>query len=171
LLEEGGLTWAAERLSMTLNDANIVEICLAEQDTTAALKIVLAFCSESTARNLAPIAETLFRACNITLAPESSEDWYARSAAARTESLLTIATGIGETTTRRTSRRYALHATRDTTCAPDLPAAHRRAERRAKRLDGKIVAAYGDAVVPQIPEAIGRAIWRVEAALRRGPAE
>uniref|UniRef100_UPI0035CB5FBF DNA cytosine methyltransferase n=1 Tax=uncultured Sphingomonas sp. TaxID=158754 RepID=UPI0035CB5FBF len=29
-----------------------------------------------------------------------------------------------------------------------------------------IVEAFGDAVIPQIPEAIGRAIWRVEAALR-----
>ena len=32
-------------------------------------------------------------------------------------------------------------------------------------LAGAVVAAYGDAVVPQITEAIGNAIWRVEAAL------
>ncbi|ATQ67804.1 DNA cytosine methyltransferase [Methylosinus trichosporium OB3b] len=40
-------------------------------------------------------------------------------------------------------------------------------------LAGRIVAAYGDAVVPQIPEAIGRAIRRVEAAVAaaRSPIE
>jgi DNA (cytosine-5)-methyltransferase 1 len=47
------------------------------------------------------------------------------------------------------------------------------AERRG--LAGGIVAAFGDAVVPQITESIGRAIWRVEAALdaalRRGSSE
>ncbi|PWB94682.1 DNA cytosine methyltransferase [Methylosinus sporium] len=32
-------------------------------------------------------------------------------------------------------------------------------------LAGAIVAAFGDSVVPQIPEAIGRAIWRVEESL------
>lgn len=42
-------------------------------------------------------------------------------------------------------------------------------------LAGSIVAAFGDAVVPQIPFAIGKAIWRVEAeldaAMRRGQAK
>jgi DNA (cytosine-5)-methyltransferase 1 len=35
----------------------------------------------------------------------------------------------------------------------------------SRRIAGAIVAAYGDAVLPQITEAIGRSIWRVETAL------
>jgi DNA (cytosine-5)-methyltransferase 1 len=47
----------------------------------------------------------------------------------------------------------------------ELADADRRRPRGTGGLAAAIVASFGDAVVPQITEAIGRAIWRVEAAL------
>jgi len=71
----------------------------------------------------------------------------------------------GRTTSRATSRRSANLAISATISERELRAVHRRAERLARLSASRLVEAYGDAVVPQIPEAIGRAILRTEAAL------
>jgi hypothetical protein len=131
-----------------------------------ALRTLLASYSENTALNLAPIADWLLTACNITLVLEKSWDQLARFAAETGASASTTLTKTGRTTTRATSKPSARLATPATINERELRAVHRRAEQLMKRSASRLVEAYGDAVIPQIPEAIGRAILRTEAALR-----
>lgn len=165
LLDEGGMRWAGERLIAAVKSAASVERPSIDADTASALRTVLAFYSANTARRLAPIAETLSSACNITLARDVSWQKPAKSAAARTGLRSTTSTKTGPTTSAATSKLSASPAIPVTICEPDLWAAHLRAERRLKLFASRQVEAFGDAVVPQIPEAIGRAILRVEEAL------
>lgn len=159
------MRWAGERLIAAVKSAPSVERPSLDGGLANALRTVLASYSESTVRRLAPIAEALSGDCSITLAPESTFEARAKSAEPRNGFTSTTATKTGPTAQRTTSRRSAQPATQATTCALDLRAAHRRAERRLKLFDRRQIEAFGDSVLPQIPEAIGRAILRTEAAL------
>jgi DNA (cytosine-5)-methyltransferase 1 len=165
LLDEGGSRWAGERLIAAVRSASCVDRPFIDADLESALKTVLASYSENTARNLAPIAERLSADYSITLALENTFEAHAKSAEAANASASTTLTKTGQTARRGTSKRSACHATPSTTCALDLKAVHRRAGRRLKLFDRRQVEAFGDSVLPQIPEAIGRAILRTEAAL------
>lgn len=166
LLEEGGFRWAGDKLIQAVKSASSVERPSIEGDTVIALRTVLGFCSESTVRRLAPIAETLLGDYNIMLEPENTSGPVVRSVAEQEGSQSITLTKTGRTTAKRTSKRSALHVTPATTCEPDWKGVLRRAERRLKLFDRRQVEAFGDAVIPQIPEAIGRAMIRTEAALR-----
>lgn len=148
-----------------VKSASSVENPLIESDMANALKTVLAFYSENTVRRLAPIAETLSAACSITLALENLSEPLVKSAMGQKDYLSTTSMKIGPTTRKPTSKRSAPHVTPDIICEQDLKAVHRRAERLLKLFDRRQVEAFGDSVCPQIPEAIGRAIMRVEQAL------
>lgn len=165
LLEEGGMRWEGERLIAAVKSAEHVEQPSLDSDLASALRIVLASYSATTARRLAPIAETMLDGCSITIAPDATWEKPAKSAKAQTASRSITLTKTGPTATPPTSRPSAHPAIPVTICEQDLWAVHQRAERRLRLFASRQVEAFGDAVIPQIPEAIGKAILRTEAAL------
>ena len=152
------MRWEGERLIAAVKSAEHVEQPSLDSDLASALRIVLASYSATTARRLAPIAETMLDGCSITIAPDATWEKPAKSAKAQTASRSITLTKTGPTATPPTSRPSAHPAIPVTICEQDLWAVHQRAERRLRLFASRQVEAFGDAVIPQIPEAIGKAI-------------
>lgn len=165
LLSSGGYECLARQLISEVESVKFAGSPSIGSDLRTALRTLLASYGENTVHNLAPIADWLLAGCNIILAPENTWEARARHAEETSSSRSTTLTKTGRTTPRKTSRPSASPAINAIISERDLRAVHRRAERLLKLSASRLVEAYGDAVVPQIPEAIGRAILRVEAAM------